>query len=163
MIKIVARRIIRPECIEAFQALAKELAACSRARLVLADEATNGLDRAATADFIAMLGRLFPDAAKLIITHDIQVAALCDRTQVLCGGRTMECGPSGQVLSAPRHPYTKALIAALVENGMRETPLLREQAGPCPFYRRCGAACEACLAPLQARAENGTEWWCSGG
>lgn len=138
------------------------LSACSRARLVLADEATNGLDRAATADFIALLGRLFPDAAKLIITHDIQVAALCGRTQVLCGGRAMECGPSSRVLSAPRHPYTKALIASLVENGMHETPLLREQAGPCPFYRRCGAACEACLGPLQAKAENGTEWWCSG-
>lgn len=47
------------------------LAACSRARLLIADEPTNGLDEAGRAQFFALLDSIFPDAAKLIITHDI--------------------------------------------------------------------------------------------
>lgn len=138
------------------------LAACSRARLLIADEPTNGLDQAATESFFRLLHCVFPEAAKLIITHDIAVAALCDRTQVLCGGRTMESGPSDRVLRSPRHPYTKTLIAALVENGMVPSPPLRWQKGDCPFYRRCSRAGEACLSSLPRRAEGDTEWWCAG-
>ena len=51
------------------------LAACSRARLLIADEPTNGLDEAGRAQFFALLDSIFPDAAKLIITHDISVAS----------------------------------------------------------------------------------------
>ena len=138
------------------------IAACATPRLLIADEPTNGLDQAAKEDFMALLDRVFPGAGKLIITHDIGVAALCDRTLVLCGGRMMETGPSDQVLRAPRHPYTRALIAALVENGMRQTPLLRPQAGPCPFYRRCPQAGDACLGEPQAWLDGDTEWWCAG-
>ena len=102
------------------------LAACSRARLLIADEPTNGLDEAGRAQFFALLDSIFPDAAKLIITHDISVAARCDRVLVLCGGRMLETGVSSTVLSAPRHPYTKALLAAQVANGMQPSPVLRE-------------------------------------
>ena len=82
------------------------LAACSRARLLIADEPTNGLDEAGRAQFFALLDSIFPDAAKLIITHDISVAARCDRILVLCGGRMLETGASADVVSTPRHPYT---------------------------------------------------------
>ena len=51
------------------------LAACSRARLLIADEPTNGLDEAGRAQFFALLDSIFPDAAKLIIIHDISVAS----------------------------------------------------------------------------------------
>lgn len=113
------------------------LALCSEAKLIIADEPTNGLDRAATVGFLTMLNTLFPQAAKLVITHNIGVAGLCGSTLVLCGGRMMECGPSDILLSDPKHPYTKALIGALVRNGMAETPVLREGRGGCPFYPRC--------------------------
>ena len=94
------------------------LAACSRARLLIADEPTNGLDENGRAQFFFASGFHFPrDAAKLIITHDISVASRCDRVLVLCGGRMLETGVSSTVLSAPRHPYTKALLAAQVANG----------------------------------------------
>lgn len=135
------------------------LAACSRAKLLIADEPTNGLDYAAKVRFMEMLNALFPEAAKLVITHDITVARLCRNTLVLCGGRMMEKGPSAQILSAPRHPYTKALMGALVENGMRETPILRQQAGECPFFRRCPEASERCNPTRQCAGD--TEWWCS--
>lgn len=137
------------------------LAACSRARLLIADEPTNGLDEAGRTQFFALLDSIFPDAAKLIITHDISVAARCDRVLVLCGGRMLETGVSSTVLSAPRHPYTKALLAAQVANGMQPSPVLREGASGCPFYARCPKADEACLnGEMQKHTDEKTEWWC---
>ena len=137
------------------------LAACARARLLIADEPTNGLDEAGRAQFFALLDSIFPDAAKLIITHDISVAARCDRVLVLCGGRMLETGVSSTVLSAPRHPYTKALLAAQVANGMQPSPVLREGVSVCPFYARCPEADAACLnGAMQKHTDGTTEWWC---
>lgn len=137
------------------------LAACSRARLLIADEPTNGLDEAGRAQFFALLDSIFPDAAKLIITHDISVAARCDRVLVLCGGRMLETGAVDAVLGTPHHPYTKALLAAQVANGMQPSPVLREGVSGCPFYARCPKADEACLhSAMQKHADGKTEWWC---
>ena len=137
------------------------LAACSRARLLIADEPTNGLDEAGRAQFFALLDSIFPDAAKLIITHDISVAARCGRVLVLCGGQTLETGASADVLSTPRHPYTKALLAAQVANGMQPSPVLREGVSVCPFYARCPEADTACLnGAMQKHTDGTTEWWC---
>ena len=137
------------------------LAACSRARLLIADEPTNGLDEAGRAQFFALLDSIFPDAAKLIITHDISVAARCDRVLVLCGGQMLETGVSSTVLSAPRHPYTKALLAAQVANGMQPSPILREGTSGCPFYTRCPETDAGCLnGAMQKHTDGKTEWWC---
>lgn len=137
------------------------LAACARARLLIADEPTNGLDEAGRAQFFALLDSIFPDAAKLIITHDISVAARCDRVLVLCGGRMLETGAVDAVLGAPHHPYTKALLAAQVANGMQPSPVLREGVSGCPFYARCPEADAACLnGAMQKHTDGTTEWWC---
>lgn len=137
------------------------LAACSRAKLILADEPTNGLDAAGRTQFFSLLHTLFPDAAKLIITHDISVAALCGRVAVLCRGRMLEAGASARVLCRPRHPYTRSLLAAQVESGMRPSPVLRAEAGVCPFYSRCPEADDACVhAAPRHHADDRTEWWC---
>ena len=137
------------------------LAACSRARLLIADEPTNGLDEAGRAQFFALLDSIFPDAAKLIITHDISVASRCDRVLVLCGGRMLETDASSTVLRAPRHPYTKALLAAQVANGMQPSPILREGVSGCPFYARCPEADATCLnGAMQKYTDGKTEWWC---
>lgn len=137
------------------------LAACSRARLLIADEPTNGLDEAGRTQFFSLLDSIFPDAAKLIITHDISVAARCDRVLVLCGGRMLETGTVDAVLGAPHHPYTKALLAAQVANGMQPSPVLREGVSTCPFYARCPKADTACLnGAMQKHTDEKTEWWC---
>jgi len=139
------------------------LAACGEASLVLADEPTNGLDKAATEDFFALLGRLFPKAARLLITHDISVARLCGRVTVLCRGQMCESGPASLVLRDPHHPYTEALLGALVENGMRETPVLRSGESSCPFYARCPRAekiCREAAGDPPLRAETGRKWRC---
>ena len=91
------------------------LALCSQAKLLIADEPTNGLDQDSKQQTLSLLNDLFPDAAKLVITHDISVAATCGRILVLCGGKMLETGSSALVLAAPRHPYTQALLGALVE------------------------------------------------
>lgn len=138
------------------------LALCSQAKLLIADEATNGLDSDAKQQFLLLLRELFPKTARLVITHDISVASMCDSILVLCGGRMQEKGPAGDILKAPQHPYTKALMGALVENGMRETPVLRENAGECPFYGRCSKGACACLGkPIPVQKKGRREWWCS--
>ena len=136
------------------------LAAIGKPKLLLADEPTNGLDKAAIEGFFALLDRLFPAAAKLIITHDISVARLCDRVTVLCGGRMCECGASGAVLSQPMHPYTRALIGALTENGMQETPVLRQGSSPCPFFTRCPRADGACESEPAPAHCGDRDIWC---
>lgn len=137
------------------------ISACSRAKLVIADEPTNGLDYQAKLAFQQLLKELFPEAALLIITHDITVASFCDRVLVLCGGRMMETGPNAQVLGQPRHPYTEALLSALVKNGMQETPMLRAEMGACPYYRRCPHGGEQCKTERGHHWDESVEWWCS--
>ena len=124
---------------------------CSRAEFVIADEPTNGLEDERKGEFVELIEELFPSAAKLVITHDISVAALADRVAVMCGGVVMEEGTAEEVLTSPRCPYTKALIGSLVENGMHEVPKLREQRGVCPFYSRCPEAEERCVTERVCR------------
>ena len=137
------------------------ISACSRGALMIADEPTNGLDDGAKLKFMELLQTVFPHAAKLMITHDITLAELCDETLVLCGGRMMEKGPSSQILHAPRNQYTCALILSLVKNGMRETPVLRSETGVCPFFRRCQAAKPSCQVNVEHHQSGQREWWCN--
>ena len=137
------------------------ISACSRAQLVIADEPTNGLSEGDKTGFVDLVSSLFPRSARLLITHDMEVAALGDEMLVLCGGRMMERGRAGELLSHPRAPYTRALLAALVRNGMEETPVLRRGGAECPFYRRCRHG-DACRGDMPRRSEHGREWWCGG-
>ena len=138
------------------------LAACSEARLLIADEPTNGLDEAGRERFFSLLDTLFPQAVKLIITHDMSVAAMCGSALVLCGGRMLEYGPSETLLMQPRHPYTRALLAAQLQNGMQPSPVLRDGASACPFYSKCPRADALCRTrPLLRRTDGNTEWWCA--
>lgn len=136
------------------------ISACSHAELILADEPTNGLDEPAKQQFMTLLNEVFPQAAKLIITHDIALASLCSEVLVLCKGRMMERGAGRQVLHFPHNGYTKALIASLVQNGMTETPQLRKEYGICPFYPRCPNATEACRREMTYGSDAYCEWWC---
>ncbi len=72
-------------------------------------------------------------------------------------GRCWKRGVSSTVLSAPRHPYTKALLAAQVANGMQPSPILREGVSGCPFYARCPEADAACLNGAMQKHTDGKD------
>jgi peptide/nickel transport system ATP-binding protein len=86
-----------------------------RPRLLVADEPTAALDPPVAR---ALLDRLDSSltasgTALLMVTHDLGVlAALCERVVVLAGGRVVESGPVPEVLAAPEHEVTRALVDA---------------------------------------------------
>ncbi|MFG5383145.1 dipeptide ABC transporter ATP-binding protein [Yoonia sp. R2-816] len=92
------------------------LALCTDPELIIADEPTTALDVAVQSQVLALIRRLADTRGIgfILITHDIGVIAqITDNVTVLRGGRVMETGPTAQVLGAPDHPYTRALMAAV--------------------------------------------------
>ena len=121
--------------------------------LIVADEPTTALDvmiRSQVLDLLTGLARK-KNTAVLMITHDVGVIQrVCDEVQILYAGRTVESGPRDAVLQAPRHPYTRALMACLPEHA---TPKSRLRALPssdvvlpgCVFRARCDQAFARCV------------------
>ncbi|MFC5827909.1 dipeptide ABC transporter ATP-binding protein [Nonomuraea insulae] len=83
--------------------------------LLIADEPTTALDVSVQARILDLLAeRRAAGTALLLISHDLAVVArLADRIAVMRAGRIVELGPAGEVLSEPRHPYTRELLAAV--------------------------------------------------
>ncbi|MFN3293062.1 MAG: ABC transporter ATP-binding protein [Gemmobacter sp.] len=94
-------------------ALARALA--SGAELILADEPTAALDGPTASSVLETLGALrAAGRSVVIVTHDPALAAkVSDRIAVLRSGRLVETGPAAQVVAAPVHPYTRAIMLAL--------------------------------------------------
>jgi dipeptide transport system ATP-binding protein len=83
--------------------------------LVIADEPTTALDVTVQRQVLQLVERLRQrhGSAVLFITHDLGVVAkLCRTMTVLQAGRVLEEGETAEVLARPRHPYTRALLAA---------------------------------------------------
>jgi ABC-type glutathione transport system ATPase component len=92
------------------------LALVHRPSLLLADEPTSALDTVTHAEILALFRRLNREMriAILYISHDLaSVAALCHRVAILHEGEVVECASTEEVFRAPRHPYTRRLIAAI--------------------------------------------------
>jgi peptide/nickel transport system ATP-binding protein len=82
--------------------------------LLIADEPTTALDVTVQAQILRLLDdqRRKRRMAVLLISHDLSVvAAVATRIVVIYAGRILEEGPTSAVLKAPRHPYTRALVA----------------------------------------------------
>ena len=132
------------------------LALASTPRLLIADEPTTALDVTIQQQIIALLARLRDEhgLAQILITHNMGVVAeLCDRVAVMYAGAIVEEGPVVDVFDAPRHPYTRALLAARARTGDAggilstipdQAPDLRHRPSGCPFHPRCAFAAEVC-------------------
>jgi oligopeptide/dipeptide ABC transporter ATP-binding protein len=122
--------------------------------LLVADEPTSMLDVSIRMGVLNLLAQLKRERrlAILLITHDLASARyLAERILVLFRGRVVEDGPSADLVKAPAHPYTRALLAAAADAGTGE-PLAKrargaggvEPAGGCPFASRCGEVLDVC-------------------
>ena len=137
--------------------------------LIVADEPVSALDVSVQAQTINLLRSLQQknNLTMLFISHDLGVVEyVCDRVIVLFLGRVMEIAPSETLLSAPRHPYTRALISAIPSidpDAPRDREVLRgdipNPASPpsgCVFRTRCPHAIARCAEQIPPLEEVGS-------
>ncbi|MGV6875076.1 ABC transporter ATP-binding protein [Pseudochelatococcus sp. B33] len=96
------------------------IALACRPALLIADEPTTALDVTIQAEILSLIKTLQKEIGMgvLFITHDMGVVAgLADRVMVMRHGRRVEEGTVEAIFSAPRHPYTRALLAAVPRLG----------------------------------------------
>ncbi|MBN1148795.1 MAG: ABC transporter ATP-binding protein [Anaerolineales bacterium] len=125
--------------------------------LLVADEPVSMLDVSIRAEILNLLHSLRRERGITILytTHDLATAGFfTDRMAVMYLGRVVEIGPTAQVLSEPRHPYTQALISVVPAPNPRrrhkrmilqgEIPNPAEIPPGCRFHPRCPAALPDC-------------------
>ncbi|MFD5726606.1 dipeptide ABC transporter ATP-binding protein [Streptomyces sp. NPDC058368] len=125
--------------------------------VLLADEPTTALDATVQDQILTLLGDLNRETgtALVLITHNMGVVArACERVLVMYGGTVVEDGPTAEVLTRPRHPYTAGLLAAVprlaTPSGTRLTgipgspPDLTLLGDGCAFAERCTLAEDRC-------------------
>ena len=118
-----------------------------RPELLIADEPVSSLDASIRGEILALLLRLRDELGLgvLVVTHDLGLAwNIADRLAVMYLGRVVESGPTEEVLAAPQHPYTKALLSVVPEmEGLEPVILTGEIPDPtkipagCRFHPRC--------------------------
>ena len=125
--------------------------------LLIADEPTTALDVTTQAQILNRLGEITRDnnTSLILISHDIAlVAQYADKIAVMYAGRICELGPAEEVISSPRHPYTKALLESVpradLPEGARLEAIPGELPDPaaippgCPFASRCPRVMDVC-------------------
>ncbi|WP_315271063.1 ABC transporter ATP-binding protein [Oribacterium sinus] len=133
---------------------------CSPA-LLIADEPTTALDVTLQAQILDLLleGVKARSTSLILISHDLSlVKERCKRILILYGGKVMEEGTVEEIFQEPKHPYTKALLAAIpsMEKDKEEALVAIEGNPPsilkeficCPFYERCKERIDACQGSL---------------
>jgi peptide/nickel transport system ATP-binding protein len=112
--------------------------------LLLLDEPTTALDVTVEAQILDLLDgpRRTRGLSLLLVSHNLGIIdRLCDGLTVLYAGRVVESGPAAAVLGAPRHPYTRGLLAALPRADRGRLERLAPIPGGLPDLTRPGAGC----------------------
>jgi oligopeptide/dipeptide ABC transporter ATP-binding protein len=130
-----------------------------RPRMVILDEPTSGLDVSVQASVLKLFRALQETFALtyVFISHDLAVVrAMCARIAVMYLGKLVEVGETVAVFEAPRHPYTRSLLAAVPRIGGRrvtldfalegEPPNPRDVPSGCRFRTRCPLVQDLCAA-----------------
>jgi len=125
-------------------------------KILIADEPTTALDVTIQAQILDLIGALMKDfdLSVILITHDLGVVAtLCDRVAVMYAGQVVETASVPELFDAPRHPYTKGLLAAVPHPERRSAaltgipgtlPNLLHPPEGCRFRGRCNHEVPAC-------------------
>ena len=135
-------------------------------RLLILDEPTAPLDVSVQATVLKLIDgiRRKRRLSLVFVSHDLDVVRLmCDRVMVLYLGRVAEIGPVVEVLGAPRHPYTRALIASM-PGSAEPAQLPGEATSPidpapnaCVFASRCANVAAGCSAQRPALVDVGRQ------
>ena len=139
--------------------------------LLIADEPTTALDVAVQARVLRLIVTTARASgmAVILVTHDMAlVRAVADRVIVLYGGVVQEEGPVRTVIHRPRHPYTRALVAAIPDpdRPVRRLAQIPGHATPvpvgavgCRFARRCAEAFAPCATAAPPVVRDGAGSW----
>jgi peptide/nickel transport system ATP-binding protein len=143
------------------------MALACKPKLLIADEPTTALDVTVQAQIFDLLARLQEETetAIVLITHDLgAVAELADDVSVLYAGRCIETGTSQDIVAAPRHPYTRGLLACVPHLTLGRpkagqwvdlgeipgmVPSLGARGPDCAFLARCASATAICRSRPQ--------------
>ncbi len=143
--------------------------ACDPA-VIISDEPTTALDVIVQDRILRELKGVQRELSMgmIYITHDIgAVAEVTDRVGVMYAGRLVELGDTVDVLHAPMHPYTAALMSSFPSiSGEKkalgtlpgEPPNLVNLPTGCPFHPRCAHATEECRREFPPQAQRGSQW-----
>lgn len=134
------------------------LALSCEPRVLLADEPTTALDATVQIQILLLLRELQEEfnLSIVFVTHDIGAATeVADRIAVMYAGQIVEQGPALTMLTAPRHPYTIALLRSRAHGAMKKgepletiggaPPDLADLSPGCSFAPRCAHATVHCL------------------
>ena len=132
------------------------IALANNPKLIIADEPTTALDVTIQAQILELIRDMTRQSGSstIMITHDLGVvASMCDRINIMYGGKIVETGTDREIFYRPNHPYTQGLLECInnpeEENrDLRPIPgsppdLLKPPAG-CPFVDRCERAMRIC-------------------